>query len=74
MKIEIDKSTLKNIKFETDEILNLAIILSRFMARCSDKESVEYSYLVGVICRQLSLINSKLKSILDNEEEKNSDH
>ena len=74
MKIEVDKSTLKNVEFDIHEILNLAIILSGFMARCSDKESVEYSYLVGVICRQLSLINSKLKSILVNEEEKNSDH
>ena len=74
MKVKVFESKLESIEFEVNEVLNLAIILSSFMGRCTDKKSVEYSYLVGVICRQLNLIRHELQSILNSEEEKNNNH
>ena len=72
MKIEVDGLALRSIAFEIHNTLNLVIILDDFLARHTD--GTEYSSLVYIIYQQLDSINSKLESILDSEEEKNSNH
>lgn len=70
MNIEIDELTLRSIAFEIHKILNLMVILDDFLARHTDDTA--YSSLVYIIYQQLDSINSKLESVLDSEEEKNS--